>query len=369
MNGTYAPGTLLSNSAWSAAPYSGLVTQITGYRLVNNRVDLQSIEQDLAGNYALGNDIDASGAAVFNPLGSMPGSAAASNTPFTGQFDGMGHTIDKLAPVGLAYGPQLPYGQGTGTAMGLFGVVGEKGVVRNVKITNGTIYLGSAIGSFGLLVGVNYGLVTYSSSSGSISDGLIYGGATDGGLVGSNYGTVERSSSSASISTQGGAGGLVGANYGTIAQSFASGSQGRGSHGCTGGLVGGNAGLITQSYATGYTADGGLVDTNDATGIIEESFAANLVGGPGQPPFSYRGGAAAWNYGTIRNNVYWDKTVTTQVHAVSIENGTAPPDSNGLTTPQMSTPSSFAGWNFGAGGVWALPAGMTHPVLQWQQVQ
>ncbi|SAK74419.1 filamentous hemagglutinin outer membrane protein [Caballeronia hypogeia] len=369
MNGSYAPGTLLANGAWTAAPYSGLVTQITGYRLVNNRADLQNIEQDLAGNYALGKDIDASGTTVFNPIGSMPGQNAASGAPFTGQFDGMGHTIDKLTPVGLAYGPQLPYGQGTSDAMGLFGVVGAKGVVRNVKITNGTIYVGSSIGSFGLLVGVNYGLVTYSSSSGSISDGIIYGAATDGGLVGSNYGTVERSSSSASISTQGSAGGLVGDNYGTIAQSFADGSQGRGSHGGTGGLVSGNAGLITQSYVTGYTADGGLVDTNDATGVIDESFAANLVGGPGQPPGSYRGGAAAWNYGTIRDNVYWDKTVTTQAHAFSVGNGPAPPDSNGLTTPQMSTPSSFAGWNFGPGGAWAMPAGATHPVLQWQQAQ
>lgn len=32
----------------------------------------------------------------------------------------------------------------------------------------------------------------------------------------------------------------------------------------------------------------------------------------------------------------------------------------------MSDPSSFAGYDFGPNGVWAMPAGATHPVLSWQ---
>ncbi|MFL9964119.1 hypothetical protein PQR02_24250 [Paraburkholderia sediminicola] len=54
MNGSYSPGTILANSAWTAAPYSGLVTQATGYKLVNSLTDLENISLDLAGNYALG---------------------------------------------------------------------------------------------------------------------------------------------------------------------------------------------------------------------------------------------------------------------------------------------------------------------------
>jgi len=42
------------------------------------------------------------------------------------------------------------------------------------------------------------------------------------------------------------------------------------------------------------------------------------------------------------------------------------PDANGLTTAQMSNPVNFIGWNFGPGGVRAMPAGATHPVLAWQ---
>jgi len=32
----------------------------------------------------------------------------------------------------------------------------------------------------------------------------------------------------------------------------------------------------------------------------------------------------------------------------------------------MSNPVNFIGWNFGPGGVRAMPAGATHPVLAWQ---
>ncbi|SAL83476.1 hypothetical protein AWB74_06612 [Caballeronia arvi] len=49
--------------------------------------------------------------------------------------------------------------------------------------------------------------------------------------------------------------------------------------------------------------------------------------------------------------------------------GTAPPNSNGLSTAQMSNASNFLDWNISAGGVWAMPAGATHPVLQWQRTR
>lgn len=84
--GSFMPGTLLSNAAWTAAPYSGLVTQITAYQLVNSLTDLQSVSANLAGNYALGKDIDASASTngTFVPLGNY-------STPFSGQFDGRGY--------------------------------------------------------------------------------------------------------------------------------------------------------------------------------------------------------------------------------------------------------------------------------------
>jgi hypothetical protein len=359
MNGSYAPGTVLTNSGWAAAPYSGLVTQVTAYKLVNDLTDLRNVSQDLAGNYALGKDIDANATQTspnaFTPIGTTADAA------FTGQFDGFGHAIDGLNAVAPVVADQ--------SIAGLFGVIGTSGAVRNLSLTNG--HAGSSNnGSLGLLAGQNDGVVAYVSTTGSVLQSG-FGNAGSGGLVGINNGTVARSSSSADVRAQGPLGGLVGSNNGTITQSFATGVTVGGSHGSTGGLAANNSGTITQSYATGGTgaiaSGGGLVSTNGANGVVNESFAVGQVGGGG-PPGAY-GGIAAYNYGTINTNVYWDKDTTTRTSAAgaNFSGGTVPPDSNGLTTAQMGTPSSFASWDFGPGGAWAMPAGATHPVLQWQQ--
>jgi hypothetical protein len=356
MNGTYAPGTVLTNNGWTAAPYSGIVTQATGYQLVNNLADLSNVSQNLAGNYALGKDIDASGTTYpnyFTPIGQ------STDAPFTGQFDGFGHTIDKLATTS----------DYVHDFFGMFGVIGASGVVRNLNLTNGTTG-GYSAGGLGLLAGLNNGLVTYVNTTGTVGQNG-FGGSGAGGVVGVNNGTVERSSSTADVGFQTASGGLVGTNNGTIAQSYATGLTRGGTHGSTGGLVSYNTGLITQSYATGGVGGfggGGLVYSNGPTGVINESFAVGQVGGGG-PPGEPEGGIAGINQGAIHNNVYWNKDTTIRTSAAGSNSGTVPPDSNGLTTAQMSNASNFLDWNIPAGGVWAMPAGATHPVLQWQQAQ
>jgi filamentous hemagglutinin family protein len=355
MNGSYAPGTLLTNSGWTAAPYSGVRTQATAYRLVNNLADLSNVTQDLAGNYALGKDIDASATSYpnyFTAIGSK-------TTPFTGQFDGFGHTIDRLAST-----PNL-----NDDRQGLFGVIGANGVVRDLNLTNSSTG-GYASGAYGLLAGQNDGLVTYVNTTGGVGQNG-FGGAGAGGLVGVNNGIIERSSSTADVGYQIPAGGLVGVNNGTIVQSYATGTTYAGNHGQTAGLVAYNNGLITQSYATGGVGGfggGGLVFDNGATGVINESFAVGQVGGGGPPGDAY-GGIAAYNEGAIHNNVYWNKETTIRTSAAGSNSGTTPPDSNGLTTAQMSNASNFLDWGIPSGGVWAMPTGATHPVLQWQQAQ
>jgi len=72
-------------------------------------------------------------------------------------------------------------------------------------------------------------------------------------------------------------------------------------------------------------------------------------------------GIAAVNSGTIGSRVYWNKETSGQASG-----GPGVAAANGLTSAQMIDPASFAGWDFGPGGVWAMPAGATHPVLQWQ---
>ena len=372
MNGSYVAGTQLSNPAWTSPAFSGLVTQITAYQLVNSLTDLANVANDLAGNYALGKDIDASATSstAFVPIGNV-------DTPFTGQFDGEGKTISALtlAPVVAAQDEQV---------MGLFGVIDTQGVVRNVDISGTASVISNPMSLIymGILAGINNGTVVHANTSGTVVSGGPEAFASldfsiAGGLVGSHTGTIERSSSSVAVTAGNTLGGLVGSNSGLIDQSFATGpvvslsyiNQGGG------GLVGDNKGTINQSYATGSTllqgycrgaagtpcGGAGLVVTNEGT--ITQSFATGPVTQPYYGPI----GVARGNTGTIGNDVYWD--VDTTGATVGVVYGTPIPAANGLTTAQMSTPASFVGYDFSPTGVWAMPAGATHPVLRWQLTQ
>ena len=140
-----------------------------------------------------------------------------------------------------------------------------------------------------------------------------------------------------------------------------------------GGLVGSNSGTISQSYATGSTSFPGCRPTNahcggaalvvDNSGTITQSFATGPVNQPLYGPI----GIARSNEGTITNDVYWNASTTGAT--IGVVYGTPIPAANGLTTAQMSTPASFAGYDFSSTGVWAMPAGATHPVLRWQVTQ
>lgn len=361
MNGLYLPGTLLSNASWTSPAYSGLVTQMTGYQLVNSVQDLQSINNNLGGNYALGKDIDANKAYLY-ALGSSPEGASAA---FTGQFDGMGHTIDRLI-----------------FNTGLFLNIGTTGVVRNVGVTN-AVTTGTENASpngLGLLADDNQGLIANAFTSGSVSTAS--SSATSiGGLVGTNEGTIERSSSTASVSADVAyLGGLAGSNSGTISQSDTTGAVAVGFFASGGGLVGYNNGVISQSYSAGSISGvyvttpigsdssnsvGGLVATN--SGKIQQSFSAasvsmspqilgNVMGG-----IVGGGGQGGGSTGSVAADAYWNTDTTGPWGG-----GPGSNPSNGLTTAQMSNPANFVGWNFGSNGVWAMPAGATHPVLAWQ---
>ncbi|MGF6853358.1 filamentous hemagglutinin N-terminal domain-containing protein [Paraburkholderia sp. CI3] len=316
MNGSFSPGTLVSNATWQAPLYSGLVTQITGYQLVNSATDLQNVANNMGGNYALGKDLDASNFA-FTTLGTLQYAVA---TPFTGQFDGMWHTVSNLSP----------------NLDALFGDIGRGGVVRDMRVNAHT---GEADTGFyygiGILAIDNYGTVVNTFTSGeNTCMGCL--GAALAGLVGANYGLIARSGSSAAVATGGEGAGLVDNNYGRIDQSYATGSvTGYYSHSVAGGLVVDNSGSITQSFASGAVT---------ATTPI-------FVGG------------ICWGCSGLGDDVYWNVETTRQTSS-----GGNLPASNGLTTAQMSQPASFVGWDFGPNGAWAMPTGATHPIFRWQEV-
>jgi filamentous hemagglutinin family protein len=358
-------------SPFDYSPYvimkGGVANQLTAYMLVNSVYDLQNIQNNLFGNYALGTNINASGIS-FIPIGNA-------TTAFQGQFFGNSNVINNLtigSPV---------------ADVGLFGDVGGLGVLSDVGLTNVSV-IGTAAGDFvGALIGVNSGAVIGVSVSGTVS-----ATSTDtmvGGLVASNYGTIAKSSSTASVGgrgyvdgVDGEIGGLVGVNSGTIKQSYAAGSvrdiSNNGSD--VGGFVGLNNGAISQSYAVGpvskigntpagwFTDLGGFVGANQGLitdsyatgsvtfsgtgtnggiaafvgtsyfGTIARSYAIGAVTINGVPPTSYGGVAGFLAYdnigSSITTNSYWDIQTTGQLTS---QGGT------GLTTSQLKIglPSGF----------------------------
>ncbi|RDU94656.1 filamentous hemagglutinin N-terminal domain-containing protein [Trinickia dinghuensis] len=325
MNGTYTPGTLLANAAWTPAEGSGMTTQITGYELVNSFTDLQNVSQNLAGNYALGKNLD-DGGGHFTPIGNA-------TTPFSGQFDGMGHTINHILimpvyPAPYASAP-LP--------SGLFGVIGNAGVVRNLSLTNSQsspVNYVYTMSPGGLLAGINQGHIANVFVSGTLT---AWDFSILGGLVGQNLGLIERSAANVTVSGEtSDLGGLVGDNGGKIAQCYSTGwVQGIDHPSMPGGLVAYNSGTISQSFVTGAV-------TGDW--MTAPSLAA----------------LTAANSGTVTADNYWN------VQTTGVNNGGGAPASNGLTTAQMSNAASYVGWDFSANGAWVMPAGATHPVLRWQ---
>ncbi|WP_438268820.1 hypothetical protein [Paraburkholderia youngii] len=265
-------------------------------------------------------------------------------------------------------------------------MIGTEGVVRNLNIAGTAIKAPNpaATVDMGLLAGMNNGTVLRVNTSGTVLDGgsgssSVPDTSGAGGLVGFNAdaGSILRSSSSAAVTGGYVLGGLVGTNSGLISQSFATGpviSSGYFAYG-GGGLVSTNSGTISQSYATGSTMFAGLcagapgapcggaalVVFNLRT--ITQSFATGPVSQPEYGPI----GIARTNGGAITNDVYWNSDTTGAT--IGVVYGTPIPAANGLTTTQMSTPTSFVGYDFSPTGVWAMPAGATHPVLRWQLAQ
>ncbi|NVH71482.1 filamentous hemagglutinin N-terminal domain-containing protein [Paraburkholderia sp. JPY432] len=315
MNGSYSPGTLIANAAWSAPLYSGLVTQITGYQLVNSVADLQNIVNNLAGSYALGKNIDASNAA-FTTLGFYPHFGSDPGTPFTGQFDGRFNMISHLSPSEDA----------------VFADIGSTGVVRNLKLEENVTADEPFTTGAGMLAAASHGTIANVFTSGSIVATSSDSGDAFAGLVGTNYGLVARSGSNATVTADGTAAGLVLTNPGAIAESYSTGPvTSFATHGGAGGLIAAGNGTITQSYASGPVHS-----------------LAGFIGGIciGCAP---------------DNDVYWNVETTGQ----NSSGGNLPP-ANGLTSAQMSNPASFVGWDFSPNGPWVMPSGATQPVLRWQ---
>ena len=95
--------------------------------------------------------------------------------------------------------------------------------------------------------------------------------------MGENYGQITNSNVTGSITGRGEIGGLAGINYGLITDSWASGTMTDVWSGSAGGLVGENFGTISNCHAEAAVTSessfvGGLVGYNFSEGIITDSY-------------------------------------------------------------------------------------------------
>jgi filamentous hemagglutinin family protein len=262
----------------AATSYSGNVTMGSGaftpYMTVDTATDLQNINSNLSGNYALNADIDASSISNFVPI-AHGSNYTVSSQGFSGIFDGRSHAISHLT-----------INDTTDTAVGLFAQTSSSGQIRNVGLTGASVQNTVDNSSVGALVGENFGTVARSYVAGSVH--TTGGGNTYiGGFVGENDGQISDSYSSAAVSavTQSGCdgriavGGFAGDNGFNVASASITTSFATGSVSKTGPVVATIAGFIGENDASISSSYFDSQTTGQSTGTGFENGTTNTVAG------------------------------------------------------------------------------------------
>jgi hypothetical protein len=272
-----ADGTLNGTSGGGTTPMLASEYSTT----INNAHQLQLMAMDLGASYTLGSNINAAATgntsdvwanSTFIPIGTY-------SNPFTGSFNGFGHTISALTI-------NLPLNW----PVGLFAIA-RSGIIKNIGLVG--IHV-TGYNNVGGLVGISYADISNSYATGSV----IGTSSWVGGLVGVNYANISNSYATASVNGTSSVGGLIGVSEGSISNSYTTGSVTGVSQ--LGGLVGYNTGSISNSYATGRLTGnynlGGLVGYSG--GSITNSYATGSVDGIS----STVGGLVGYSWASISNS-------------------------------------------------------------------
>lgn len=272
------------------------------------------------GDYRLSADIDASASenencdgnglcAGFTPIGSAV-------MPFTGTFNGKGHFIRNLY-ISVSGGKRV----------GLFSMTGTSALVDSLGLVNLSVTGDSMVGSF---VGDHRGVLRACYATGRVQ-----GSVNVGGLIGivvgvagdTTVGRVENSYSANLVEGVQRVGGLAGsAQYGVFRNLYAQGS------------------------VQGDNLVGGLLGINDSS---EVKYALALG-----PVFanSVTGGLVGTDYDGMVSEAYWNREIAGQ------DTSAGSSDAQGLTTAQLRTVVSYAGWDFAK--TWKIEEGKSYPSLR-----
>ncbi len=304
--------------------------------------------------------------------------------PFTGVFDGNGHTISNFSytstgtsyiglfgdvkgatikKLGLIY-PNVDAGTG-GLVGSLVGHL-EDGTITECYVEGGSVSGDRFVGG---LVGVNGSCALWGGSSSTIancySTASVSGDWYVGGLVGLNgscapwgwcsSSTITNCYSTCSVSGNYCVGGLVGSNSGSVLNCYSTSSV-TGKYDRVGGLVGTNEyGKITNCYSTGSASGGefvgGLVGGN-FDGYITYCYSTGSVDGN-----DYLGGLVGFNDGGMVTYSFWDIETSGQTTSAG---------GWGKTTAQMQTASTFYAWACVDDFAWTIDEGNDYPRLVWE---
>ena len=306
--------------------------ELTGTPAAISWVDIETVDdllalakatdaETLGKNYRLKADLNLKDT-PFNGIGSA-------GQPFTGMFDGQGHTISHVTV-------NAPEGEN----VGFFNVI-KGATIRDLKLVDveitGKTNVGGLAGStqvqldssdlsknvanliggcsvsgtvtgtknVGGLVGLNEGktdpqtLFSIASAVDKCAASVtVNGKEMTGGLVGKNGGTITKSSSGGTVKGDTTTGGLVGDSSGDIYDSHTSCTVAGSSH--TGGFVGFSDGAVQNCYSIGGVS--GTDYTGGFAGVISRAknvVSAGQVTIVGTPTQGYNGGFAGKLYGMV----------------------------------------------------------------------
>ncbi len=162
--------------------------------------------------------------------------------PFTGCFDGNGHTISKYVHISTA-----------GDYAGFFGYIREPTeyrhipngdvLITNLGLIDPTVRSGTAKFAGALVAYLSGGTISGCCAQGGL---VLCGTATGGGIAGCNGGIIKDCFARTPVVGGLYAGGLVGENYGTVTNCYSTGLVEGGTH--VAGLVSANSGHVTASF-------------------------------------------------------------------------------------------------------------------------
>ena len=170
----------------SGSPYT--VINLLGLPGSSNGTDLQGISGNLTKNYALGSNIDASSTTSWNNSAGFTPIAASGSSRFSGNFNGLGHSINNIF-----------INSSNTSAIGLIGRLDTNATISNLGLNGGSVSASTNAINIGSLVGTNYGRIINSYSTSDVNSGSST--QSIGGLVGGNAGTISNSFASGSVTT------------------------------------------------------------------------------------------------------------------------------------------------------------------------